>query len=158
MFNKIYDYLKDFIKECYKELIFIIIIVLLFFIELPFVIYTPGGLVNLNKRIDIENGYNSKGTINMTYVSLAKPNIPNILLSKVIKNWDLSKDDDVTVGDDSVKDTLKKDHYTMKESYDNAVLVAYHLTGKDIKVTKYHNYVLYITDESKTGIKEFFSA
>ena len=155
MFTKIYDYLKGFIKECYKELIFIIVIALLFFIELPFVIYTPGGIVNLNKRVDISGGYEPSGKINMTYVSLAKPNIPNILLSKVIKNWDLEKASDITLQDDTVKDTLKKDKYTMQEAYDNAVLVAYKLAGKKVDITKYHNYVLYVMDEAKTGIKEF---
>lgn len=155
MINKIYDYIKRFIKESYKELIIIVLVALLCFIELPYVIYTPGGIVDLNNRIDIKDSYDSKGSINMTYVTLAKPNVPNILLSKIIKNWDLEKDDNVTVGDDSVKDTLKKDKYTMQESYDNAVLVAYHLTGHDIKIKGYHNYVLYITDEAKTSIKEF---
>ncbi len=155
MLNKIYDYFKGFIKECYKELIFITIVALLCLVELPYVIYTPGGLVNLNKRVEITNGYEPKGTINMTYVSLAKPNIPNILLSKVIKNWDLEKAEDMTYDDDTVSETLKKDKYTMKEAYDNAVLVAYNLVGKKVDIKKYHNYVLYITDEAKTGIKEF---
>ena len=155
MFVKIYDYLKRFIKECYKELIIIIVIALLFLVELPFVIYTPGGLVNLNKRVTITNGYNSSGSINMTYVTLVKPNIPNILLSKLIKSWDLEKETDATYGDDSIKDTLRKDRYTMQEAYDNAVLVAYRLTGNDIAIKNYHNYVLYIVDEAKTTIKEY---
>ena len=155
MLNKAYEFIKRFIKECYRELIILFIMALLFFIELPYVIYTPGGLINLNKRIEVTEEYDSKGSINLTYVSLVKPNIPNVLLSKVIKNWDLEKADSVTVGDDSVKDTLKKDKYTMQEAYDNAVLAAYHLTGKDIKITKYHNYVLYIADEAKTSIKEY---
>ncbi len=155
MFTKIYVFLKNFIKECYKELIILLIFGLLFFIELPFVIYTPGGLVDLNKRIDIKEGYKSKGSINMTYVSLVKPNLPNVLLTKVIKTWDLEKESDATVGDDSIKDTLKKDKYTMQEAYDNAVLVAYHLTGNDIKIKDYHNYVLYIVDEADTTLKEY---
>ncbi len=155
MFTKLYESFKRFIKESYKELIVITILVLLFFIELPFVIYTPGGLVNLDKRVDIKNGYSSKGSINMTYVTLVKPNLPNVLLSKVIKTWDLEKESSATIGDDTMKDTLKKDKYTMQEAYDNAVLVAYHLTGKSIKITNYHNYVLYIVDEAKTTLKEF---
>ena len=155
MLNKIYDYFKGFIKQCYKELIVILIVSLLCLIEFPFVIYTPGGLINLNKRIDIKEGYESNRSINLTYVTLAKPNIPNILLSKFIKTWDLERADSITVGDDSVKDTLKKDKYTMQQAYDNAILVAYHLAGKDVKITNYHNYVLYIADEANTSIKEY---
>ena len=155
MLNKVYDFLKSFIKECYKELIFIIIVALLFLVELPFVIYTPGGIANLNKRVEISDGYEPEGSINMTYVSLAKPNIPNILLSKIIKNWDLGKAEDITYDDDTVAETLKKDRYTMQEAYDNAVLVAYNLTGHKVNIKEYHNYVLYITEEAKTGLKEF---
>ena len=63
MFNKLYVKTKDFIKENYKSLIVIMIIFLLFMIKLPYAIYTPGGAVNLNKRIEIENGEEVKQKI-----------------------------------------------------------------------------------------------
>ena len=54
MFNKIYDSIKNFIINNYKFLIAWIIIVILFFYELPYVIYTPGGVVNLEERIVVD--------------------------------------------------------------------------------------------------------
>ena len=65
MFTKIYEKIKKFIKENYKELIVLVVVVLLFTIKLPYSIYTPGGAVNLNDRITVEDGYETEGSFNM---------------------------------------------------------------------------------------------
>ena len=95
MLSKIYEKIKIFIKENYKFILSLIAIVFLLTYELPYVVYTPGGIVNLEKRISVKNGYDSKGSINMSYVTLRKGNIPSILLSYVIKVWDLIKEIEV---------------------------------------------------------------
>lgn len=155
MINKLYEYLKRFIKECYKELIVLFVIFLLFYIELPYVIYAPGGTINLNERIIIKDGYNSDGEINMSYVTMVKGTIPNILLSKIIKNWDLDKASNITYEGDSVKETVEKDKLSMEEAQDNATIAAYQLTNHVLKITKYHNIVTYITDEANTTLQEY---
>ncbi|MBQ4583332.1 MAG: PDZ domain-containing protein [Bacilli bacterium] len=155
MINKIYEYIKSFIKECYRELIVLFVIFLVFYIELPYVIYTPGGTINLNERIIIDEGYDSDGEINMSYVTMVKGTIPNILLSKIIKNWDVEKASNVTYDGDSVKETIKKDKLSMEESQDNATIAAYQLTKHDLEITKYHNIVTYITDEADTTLQEY---
>lgn len=48
MFNKIYDWLKNFIRNNLKGLIILIGIIFLCFYKVPYVIYTPGGSINLN--------------------------------------------------------------------------------------------------------------
>ena len=88
MFNKLYDGIKSFIVENYKFLIIWGIIIFLFFYEFPYVIYTPGGIVNLEKRISVDDAYESDGSLNMSYVSLVKGTAPMILLSYIIPNWD----------------------------------------------------------------------
>lgn len=155
MINKIYEYIKNFIKECYKELIVLLVIFLLFYIELPYVIYAPGGTVNLNERIEIKDEYKVSGEINMSYVTMVKGTIPNVLLSKIIKNWDLEKSSNVTYEGDSVKETLKKDKLLMEEAQDNATIAAYSLTNHDLKITKYHNIITHITDEADTTLREY---
>ena len=42
----------------------------------------------------------------MSYVTLRKGNIPSILLSFVIPDWDLLKESEVTIDDESVDDLL----------------------------------------------------
>ena len=153
MFNKIYDKIKIFILENIRFLICLGALVLVFTYELPFAIYTPGGLVNLEKRIDVDNSMDKDGSINMSYVSVRKGTIPSILLSFVIPNWDLKKEEEVTASDASIDELLELEKIYMEASIDNATILAYQKAGKDIKITKRYNYVNYIADFASTDIK-----
>ena len=119
MFNKIYDSIKNFIINNYKFLIVWIIIVVLLFYELPYVIYTPGGIVNLEERIVVDGEEDvTAGSLNMSYVSLVKGTIPMLLLSFVIPNWDILPSEEITREDESVDDLLelenKKNYFYVK--------------------------------------------
>ena len=155
LFTKIYEKTKEFILENYKQLLVILVIFLLFWIELPYVIYKPGGVVDLSKRIEVENGYNYDGEINMSYVSMIKGNVPFILLSYIMPNWDLEKSENITYEGDSVSETLKKDKIQTESSMDNAVIASFKLTNHDLEITGYHNTVLYIVDEAETTLKDY---
>ena len=120
LINKIYAKLKNFILNNFKFLIGILVIVFLFTYELPFVVYTPGGIVPLEKRIKIENTSSTIGSFNMSYVSLRKGTIPVVLLSFIIPNWDLLKESDITSNEDSVDDLLKKEKLYMQSSLNNS--------------------------------------
>ena len=161
MFNKIYDKVKLFILENIRFLIYLTILIFVFTFEFPYVVYTPGGLVNLNERIDVENGYDKKGSLNMSYVSMRKGTIPSILLSYVIPNWDLKKNEDVTINDESIDELLKLEKIYMTSSVNNATILAYNKAGKEVKITKSINNVTFIADFAKTDVKlqdEFLKA
>lgn len=155
MFTKIYENAKKFIVENYKHLLVLLAIFLLFWIELPYVVYKPGGVINLSKRIEVENGYDYSGELNMSYVSMMKGNIPFILLSYVIPNWDLEKSDTITYDGDSVSETLKKDRIQTESAMDNAVIAAFKLTNNELKITKYHNKIIYIVSDAETSLKDY---
>lgn len=161
MFNKIYDKVKLFILENIRFLICLTILIFVFTFEFPYVVYTPGGLVNLNERIDVENGYDKNGSLNMSYVSMRKGTIPSILLSYVIPNWDLKKNEDVTINDESIDELLKLERIYMTSSVNNATILAYNKAGKEVKITKSINNVTFIADFAKTDVKlqdEFLKA
>ncbi len=153
MFNKLYVKTKDFIKENYKSLIVIMIIFLLFMIKLPYAIYTPGGAVNLNKRIEIENGEEVKGSFNMAYVSMVRGSIPFLLLSKVIPDWDIVKAEDLTIEGENMTEMMAREKIYLEESIDNAVLNAYKKANKELKIKKTNNNIIYITSDAKTNLK-----
>lgn len=153
MFNKIYDKAKQFIKENYKFLLVIISLVFLFTFELPYVVYTPGGIVPLEKRIEVENKYDSKGSLNMSYVNFRKGTIPVVALSFIIPDWDLEKSSEVTGDDKSVDDLLKMEKLYMTSSIDNATIVAYQNASKKIDITKEVHNIIYISEEANTDIK-----
>lgn len=153
MFNKLYVSVKNFIVENYKFLIIWAVIIFLFFYELPFVIYTPGGIVNLEDRIESSERYDSSGSLNMSYVSLVKGTLPMILLSYVIPNWDLVNKDEITTEDESVDELLELERLYMQSSIDNATILAYEKAGRKLTITREVNNIVYISDDAETDLK-----
>lgn len=153
MFNKLYSNVKNFIVENYKFLIIWGIIIFLFFYEFPYVIYTPGGIVNLEDRIEVENSRDTEGSLNMSYVSLVKGTLPMILLSYIIPNWDLVKSSEITTPDESVDELLELEKLYMQSSIDNATILAYEKAGKELNITREVNNIVYISDDADTDLE-----
>ena len=153
MFNKLYSNVKNFIVENYKFLIIWGIIIFLFFYEFPFVIYTPGGIVNLEDRIEVENSRDTEGSLNMSYVSLVKGTLPMILLSYCLPNWDLVKSSEITARDESVDELLELEKLYMQSSIDNATILAYEKAGKELNITREVNNIVYISDDADTDLE-----
>lgn len=153
MFNKIYEKIKEFIKENYKFFLVLISLIILFKIELPYVVYTPGGIVPLEKRIEVENKQKSSGSLNMSYVNFRKGTIPIILLSYIIPDWDKVSETEVTTDDKTVDDLLKMEKLYMTSSINNATIVAYQNANKKINITKEVHNIIYIDKSANTNIK-----
>lgn len=153
MFNKLYSNVKNFIVENYKFLIIWGIIIFLFFYEFPYVIYTPGGIVNLEDRIEVENSRDTEGSLNMSYVSLVKGTLPMILLSYCLPNWDLVKSSEITAPDESVDELLELEKLYMQSSIDNATILAYEKAGKELNITREVNNIVYISDDADTDLE-----
>lgn len=153
MITKIYEKGKKFIKENYKSLIVLLIIFMVFTIELPYSIYTPGGAVNLNERVDVENKENVTGSFNMAYVSMVKGSIPFLLLSKVFPDWDIVKKEEITAKGETMDELMMRERLYLKESMDNAIINAYKQAGKEINIKNTINNVSYISEESQTDLK-----
>ena len=153
MFTKIYEKIKEFIKENYKGLIAIVVVFLLFMIELPYSIYTPGGAVDLNKRITVSDGYEAEGSFNMAYVSMVRGSIPFLLLSYIIPDWDIVSADEITIEGENMEEMLERERLYMQESMDAAIINAYQAAGADISITGTISEVSYIAEEADTNLK-----
>ena len=145
----------NFFKENYKGIIFLVFIYLLFNIKLNFSIYSPGGLINLDKRIVSDKKiYKSTGSINMTYVSLVKGTIPTYFIAKILPTWDIVQNEKITYNG-NMDETIKIDQYYLKESISNAYMNAYNEANVHYTITKTNNYITYISKKSKTNLKLF---
>lgn len=153
MFNKIYEKVKLFIKENKNFLISLLCIFVLFMYELPYCVYTPGGKVDLSKRIKVQNGYEYDGEISMSYVSMVKSSLPFIALSYIIPNWDIEKESDVTYENFTLDETIEIDKIYMQEGINNAILSAYKLAGKEVSIKNKKLKVVYIEKKSKSNLK-----
>lgn len=130
-----------------------ILIIAIFWIQFPFLIYTPGGTVDLDSRIVIEEKIDKEGKFQMAYVSMVRGSIPFILVSYVMPNWDLVRSSDVTLEDESVEDMIKRDQIFMEKSIDDALINAYKLADKEIKITNTNNHVIFIHEGSNTTLE-----
>lgn len=152
MFNKIYDKIKKFIKENYLSLLFIIFLLVINFVKVPYIIYKPGGSINLNDRIDVDNNYNISGKYSMNYVTVVRGSLLTTGLSFIIPDWDLKREKDVTGNMDY--DTLFQiERIDLKNSLFLATYNAYKKAGKKIDVTGQKNYVSVVSEDSDTDLK-----
>ncbi len=147
--------MKTIIKVLKKNLIFIlavIIIIVLFSIKFPYYIDAPGGISNMQDKIEID-GYKSKGSFNITYVREYRATIPTLLISLFNKNWDVIKEDDVLLENESSEDYSNRDKLFMKESISNATYIAYTKVNKKIEILNSDTTVIYIGKEADTNLK-----
>lgn len=154
MFNKLYEMWKKYIKENYKFLLILIASYIVLTFPLPYYIYTTGGIMNIQDKVTIENGYQSAGTFNFAYVSELRATIPTYLLSTMIPSWERVKIEEYKLNEkETAEDVAFRDKMSLKEANQAAIEVAYQKAGKEYQVIDSHYYVIYVSEESKTNLK-----
>lgn len=152
MHNKLYERVKKFLKENYKLLIIDLLIISMFLIPTGYEIYSPGSLLDISKRVNVENGSKGTGSINATYVSAREGTIVFYLLEKVIPSWDKNKKSDITLDGEDYKDALERQRLSLKNASNNATLVAYNKAKKEVEIKNRKVFVLARLKESKTNL------
>ena len=148
--------MKKLINLIKNNISFILTLVITFFIlsfELPYYIEAPGGLVDLKNRYEIEQSYDIKGSINMTYVSEYKARILTYLYAKKDKDSDIYKKEEVIPSNMTNEEYDFLGKMMLKESINNAIINAYNKAEKEYKIINSELYVTYIDKIAKTDLK-----
>ena len=153
MFNKLYDKLKKYLIENKIEIIVSILILVFSLFPLPFYIQKPGGLIDVDNRVEIEGAYDSKGTFNMTYVVEMKATPVLYLLSLVLDNWDVVKEEDMVVEGQSIEDLYFYSKMLLKQGNNFAKVVAFKEANLDYKITKSDFSIIYVDKNALTDLK-----
>ena len=153
MINKLYEKIKLFIKKNFKFLLVIIIAFFLSTFKLPFYIDGPGGLINVNDKITIENSNNINGSINLSYVTELKATIPVYIFALFNKDYDVINAEEMKYDNESYKEALFRSDLLLEESTKNATYVAYKKANKEINIINNKIYVTYIEDNKTTDLK-----
>ena len=153
MFTKLYEKVISYIKEEYKFLILILCFLILATVKLPFFIDAPGGLIDLSDRIEIDGKNKFSGSLNLAYVSEIRATVPTYLLSKINKDWDLIKKDEVVLDNESLDDAKFRDKLSLDEAICNAKFAAFSRANVDFNVVNNKVFVTYIYEGAKTDIK-----
>lgn len=150
MINKLYE---KYIKKNIIVIIIYIILILSIIIPLPYFIDMPGGTTDINNKIEVENGYKSKGMFGFAYVSSLRATPFSYIVSLFKKDWELIKLNEVKFDNETIRDAGFRDNIFMEESFDNASIVAFSKASKELTITKNNLYVTYIDKEAKTNLK-----
>lgn len=154
MFNKVYENSIKFIKENYLWLLLYLVVLASMLYPLPYYIYTGGGIINIDSKVNVDDGNNSKGSFNMCYVSEINATIPTYIISYFNKNWDVVSKEDVSLStNETRKDILIRDQVSLLGANQNAIITAYNYANVPYSLTNKHNYIIYISEESDTDLK-----
>ena len=142
-----------FIKEEYKFIIVLCLILFVGLFHLPYNIYVGGGTISLAKRLEVENEYQESGSFNLAYVTSIRATIPTYLLSYVF-NWERENINDAKLDEnDNPTDMWEREKLYLQEANDSAIISAYNLAKEDININKELLKILYVDKDSQTDLK-----
>lgn len=152
MFIKIYEKVKEIIKENKGFFIVFIVTFLICNIELPYYIEAPGGIINISERLEIETKQEITGSLNMAYVSEYKAVIPTMIMAKLNSEWNIIKKN--TKNKNEIDEAvLFRNNILLDEADYNATKVALKYTDTPYIINNQKLYVTYIMEEAKTTLK-----
>ena len=152
MLNKIYEKIKQYIKEEYKFLIIVLLLFVTMTYKLPYYIDAPGGIIDVSKRIKIDEK-NINGTMNFAYVLEMNATIPTYIISKINKDWDLVKKKEVLYNNETEEEAKFRDQLSLKEALSDALYVGFKESNEEFKIKNNKVYVTHIYEEAKTDLK-----
>ena len=153
MINKIYEKTIKFIKEEYLFIIFLLVILFLGLYRLPYNIYTGGGIINIENRLEVTDEKKFNGSYNLAYVKSVRATIPMYLLSYVF-DWERESIEEVKIdANDNPKDMWEREKLYLQEANDSAIISAFKLSDEEITINSEILKVLYIDMNSETDLE-----
>ena len=147
-------YLWNIIKEDYVYYLFLIISIIVCLYPLNYYIIIGGGTSNISPRIEVENGYKSKGSFNICYVKELSGTILSYGLSYIIPTWERESADNYKYTEkESIEDIEFRSDLDLEYSSNNAIYWAYTLANKKVEEKESHIYVISISDEYNNSLK-----
>ena len=108
---------------------------MLFYIKLPYYVNAPGGTIDISNRISYKDKKETKGSLNMLYVTEYVASIPTYLMTYINKDWDLESIDESRVSNETVKEINYRNKILLENSINNAKYAAYKEANKEITTT-----------------------
>lgn len=127
--------IKKIIKDNYKFILFLGVIICFFYLPLPYYIMAPGGIIDVTGRVEME-GYTipDEGSLNMLYVSEYNATPAYMLYAKIRSDWDIEENKERQISNESIEDIEKRNKIMRDNSLDIATMVAYTEADKEITI------------------------
>lgn len=147
--------LIEFFKDPKEVLSFFlpIIITICLLLPVPYYIKIGGGTIKIDKKIEIEESYQTKGSLEALYVRESKGVVLTYLLSYIIPSFEKEEIEDVVYNNEDEQDYNYREKMYFTTSLDAATKVAFEKAGKSVKISSSKFTVIYIDKSSITNIK-----
>ena len=139
-------------KKNIKYVAIYVIFLAVLLVEFPYYIDAPGGLINVSERVHVKEKHVSAGTFNLAYVTEYKATLPMLFISLFRSDWTVQKKNTADEKD-AYDEAVIRDRLWIRESYANAIILAYQKAGKEIEITNEDIYVIYIAKEANTNLE-----
>lgn len=146
--------LLEFFKNPREVISFFLPIVIAIILILPvsYTVTVGGGTINIDKKIEVKNGYKSEGTLDSAYVKELEGRVITYLLAKIIPSYTLTPLEEVTLENETEENYTYREKTYFNSSLDSATLVAYKYANKEIKIKEEQIYVMYILEDADTNL------
>ena len=144
------EFLNNLKYAIINIIVFIFVLVCIFY-KPDVSIEAPGGLINIGDRLS-NVVYKSKGSFNLTYVTSYRGNLVTVLLGKILPDWDIVKNSEIS--DLDYDSLVKSQTISLYSSISNATYNAYTEAGIEPKIKSKNYYIYYVLDEiAETDLK-----
>ncbi len=128
-------------------IVILIIVIVGFFIPMPYYITKPGSTEKLEPLVEIA-GHESelKGSLSLVTIAMADANIYTYGLAKLLPYQEIEKESDVRYEDETDEEYNVRQMYMMNESKNNAIQVAYKAADQKVTVQYDGIYVLSVLE------------
>lgn len=141
---------KEFIKREYKFILFIVFVIVVFYVKLPYYIMAPGGTIDITDRVEMEGYKEKEGSLNMLYVSEYDATMATYLWAKV-SGYETFASEKRQISNESSKEVETRNKIMRDNSLDIATMVAYTKADKKIDIKSKQNTVIATTNDN--GLK-----
>ena len=146
--------MRKFLNENYKTFIYSIVILIVLLYPMPYYISNGGGIDDLNKKFSVENGYESKGSFNLSYVTQLDATLSSYMLSYIVPNWEREEASLYQyTEEESMEDINNRGKLQLQRANQNSVILAYTKAGKEITINSKDYYIAYIFNNNIKNLK-----
>ena len=156
---KIINNIKEYLKKTFetpKDIISFflpIVIAIILIIPVPYYVTVGGGVLEIDKKIEVEDEHKNKGSLNSAYVKEMRGTVFTYLIAKIVPSYELTKIEDVVVDNEEQDDYDFREKLYFTSSLDVATKVAFDYAGKDVIVKTKDLYVIHVDSDTTTDIK-----
>ncbi len=154
MFKKFFKTIKDTIIEERRFILILLFTYIICMFPVNYYIIVGGGTSDIDSRISVEDGYKSKGSFNISYVTELQGRLAPYLLSFVIPDWKSVPVSDYKYDDkESIEDISFRNDLDLKMANANAIKWAFKLADKEINVIDTKIYVIALINNDDNAFK-----